>query len=271
MGSADAGSLLPAGAQGQGMSEIVYPAYDKDGHRIGDFPTPDDAEEAIRRHEAKRELEEEEVAVENKILSAKPTLDDKIRVAQLPPGVHLTVNQPARRTNRGFAVRGTMSFLYVVIWVVRLVIAVPVTMAAWFSIVFTGNYPPVLFEYNARTVRYLVRTVGYMTLVADIRPPMTGAPNPLYPIQLDVIRAPIYSRMRALIRLPMLIPLALADIATLLLALVTSIPSYAMLTLFRYQPAGLQAVMKLYVRVHAEFLSSALLLTESWWISDSPS
>jgi hypothetical protein len=80
---------------------IVYPAYDKDGRHIGDFSTSDEAEEAIRRHEVRREMESAEVAIENQIVSAKPTLDDKIRVAQLPPGLHMSVNQPSRRTNRG--------------------------------------------------------------------------------------------------------------------------------------------------------------------------
>jgi hypothetical protein len=148
-------------------------------------------------------------------------------------------------------------------------IAVPVTVAAWLSIVFTGNYPTVLFEYNARIVRYVVRMLGYMMCAADFRPPMTGAPNPAYPIQIDIIRAPTYSRVRALLRLPMLIPLVLANIVTFLLSMVTLLPSYVTLTLFRYQPAGFQAVMKLYLRVYAESLSSALLLTESWWISDN--
>lgn len=252
--------------EGVPMSETMYNAYDKDGRFVGEYRTQEEAEEASRRANEFARQEAAEIAAENEVLRAKPTQEDKLLVNSLGPGLHLSISQPPSRTRSSVIFRGIWGVPYVLLGLAQLVIAIPVTMAAWFAILLTGDYPPMLFAYNAHMVRYLVRVTGYTLLVSDLRPPLSGRANPLYPIQVDVNRAPTYDRALVAFRLPLLIPLAIASFVTLVLAMLALVVSILVVRLTKHQPAALQAVMTLYLRVYAQFLASATLLTSDWWL-----
>jgi len=64
----------------------------------------------------------------------------------------------------------------------------------------------------------------------------------------------------------LLIPLAIASSVTLMLALLVLAVSLPVVYLTKRQPTPLQAAMKLYLRVYAQFLASATLLTSDWWL-----
>lgn len=49
------------------------------------------------------------------------------------------------------------------------------TIAAWFIIVFTGSYPPGLYEFGVGALRWLLRVQAYMLLLVDDYPPFSFA------------------------------------------------------------------------------------------------
>jgi hypothetical protein len=71
----------------------------------------------------------------------------------------------------------------------RLVLAIPhivvlffvllawafVTIAAWFIILFTGTYPPGLYEFSVGALRWRLRVEGYLLLMVDEYPPFSLA------------------------------------------------------------------------------------------------
>jgi hypothetical protein len=44
---------------------------------------------------------------------------------------------------------------------------------AWFAILFTGTYPPGLFDFMAGVQRWNARTIGYIFLTTEQYPPFT--------------------------------------------------------------------------------------------------
>ncbi|MCW2936712.1 MAG: hypothetical protein JWM19_7674 [Actinomycetia bacterium] len=142
------------------------------------------------------------------------------------------------------------------------------SVIAWFAILISGRYPSGLFAYNARAWRTLVKINAYAFLLVDSRPSLTGAAEPAYPMQVDVVPLPEYNRLLTAFRFPILIPLSIVQLGMTLVAYVAWLPSLATITLFGYQPKSLQGIIASYMRIYARSISSMFLLTEIWWVTD---
>lgn len=57
--------------------------------------------------------------------------------------------------------------------IVLFICSIVVTFIAWFAILFTGNYPRGLFDFNAGVVRWGARVFGYVTSLTDVYPPFS--------------------------------------------------------------------------------------------------
>jgi hypothetical protein len=57
-------------------------------------------------------------------------------------------------------------------------------VVAWFTIVFTGRYPPALFEFIGGTLRWSSRVNGFYYLMTERYPPFSTADDPTYPIRV---------------------------------------------------------------------------------------
>ena len=111
---------------------------------------------------------------------------------------------------------------------------------AWLAMIFTGRYPEGLYNFHAGFLRMSARVNGFSYLLTDEYPPFGGEEAPEYPIRTG-IPEPLdnYSRMKALFRYIIGIPvMILALVHALILSVVTLIAWFAILFTGKH-PEGL--------------------------------
>lgn len=91
---------------------------------------------------------------------------------------------------------------HVVVLVFLWVAVVVLTVVAGVAILFTGRYPPSLFEFNVGVMRWTWRVAFYTTSAfgTDRYPPFALAPDPAYPADLDVDHPEQLSRGLVLVK-----------------------------------------------------------------------
>jgi hypothetical protein len=102
---------------------------------------------------------------------------------------------------------------------------------AWFSIVFTGQYPPGLYNFVAGYLRFIARATGYIHLMTDEYPPFNGEEYNAYPIRVGVPQ-PLaeYDRLKTGLRLIFAIPvILLAYVQGLIASVIAFIAWFAIL------------------------------------------
>lgn len=136
---------------------------------------------------------------------------------------------------------------------------------AWFAMVFTGRYPEGLYNFNAGYLRMISRANGFTYLLNDEYPPFNGQDDPGYPIRVG-IPAPLdeYSRMKALFRLIIGIPvMLLAWVQGLILSVCTLISWFAIVFTGKH-PEGLFEPMRSASAYVARASAYFLLMTEDY-------
>ena len=136
---------------------------------------------------------------------------------------------------------------------------------AWFAMVFTGRYPEGLYNFNAGFLRMVTRVNGFAYLLNDEYPPFNGQDDPAYPVRLGV-PAPLdeYSRMKALFRIIIGIPVyLLAIVQSLILGVCYLISWFAILFTGKH-PEGLFNPMRSASGYIARASAYFLLITEDY-------
>ncbi len=107
-------------------------------------------------------------------------LDDQYPSSEDEQDVHLDIDFPDAEQDLNRWLPLVKWFLAIPHFVILVVLAIGVfvaSIAAWFSIVFTGRYPRRLFDYIVGVLRWQSRVTGYaFTLVTDQYPPFRLAP-----------------------------------------------------------------------------------------------
>jgi uncharacterized protein DUF4389 len=137
-------------------------------------------------------------------------------------------------------------------------------VAAWFALVFTGRWPRGLYDFVANYMRYVTAVYGYMYLLTDVYPPFSGATD-AYPVRLEVA-APRerYSRVKALFRIVLAIPVLIISYAMQIVAQVGALLSWFAIIALGRQPRGLQEMIGLGLSYQQRSLAYVLLVTEDW-------
>ena len=153
-------------------------------------------------------------------------------------------------------------------WVVGLCFALGaavLAIAAWFAIAFTGRYPQGLYEFNAKAVRMLARTNAFALLLTDELPPFGGDPDDAYPVRVGFAPPkPAYSRVKALLRLVLAIPVVLLGYVQNVIAGVCSTLAWFAIVFTGRMPEGLHRGIRGAAAYEARMFTYLLLLTEDY-------
>jgi uncharacterized protein DUF4389 len=142
--------------------------------------------------------------------------------------------------------------------------AAVVVILAWFALVFTGRWPQGMYAFLAGYTRYVTAVYGYMYLMTDVYPPFSGATD-AYPVHLAI--APPrehYSRMKALFRIVLAIPVLIISYAMQIVAQIGAFLSWFAIVALGRQPRGLQEMTGLGLSYQQRSLAYVLLVTEDW-------
>jgi Domain of unknown function (DUF4389) len=139
-----------------------------------------------------------------------------------------------------------------------------VAIIAWFAIVITGRWPRGLYDFSASYWRYGTAVLGYTFLLTDEYPPF-GSDVDDYPVRLLV--APPkerYSRLKALFRIILAIPVLIIAYAMQIVAAVGALLAWFAIVVLGRQPKALQDMIVLGVSYQQRSNTYVYLLTEDW-------
>jgi hypothetical protein len=89
------------------------------------------------------------------------------------PATFEIVDPPGPRDRLTVAVRIVMAIPHIVVLVFVTLAWLFTTIAAWFSILFTGTYPAGLYDFGVGALRWRLRVEAYLLLMVDEYPPFS--------------------------------------------------------------------------------------------------
>jgi hypothetical protein len=138
-------------------------------------------------------------------------------------------------------------------------------IVAWFTIVFTGQYPPALYDFIASSIRLATRVNGFTWLLTDTMPPFDGGAHDEYPVHVVVPPAlPEYDRVKALIRIIMLIPVYIIVSILGIVQEVVGFVAWLAIIVTGSQIPALHQVLVMTAAYQARALAYFLLVTEEF-------
>lgn len=153
-------------------------------------------------------------------------------------------------------------FVWYWLWGIGATIAV---MLAWFAIVITGSYPPGLYDFVARFTRFTGLVTGYGVLLCDRYPPFGGDDDSGYPVRVR-FAGPLsqYSRLKALLRFILAIPLFVLRYAIGLVLELIAFLAWVVIVVTGELPRGLFDVLAICTSYTIRSDAYLYLLTESY-------
>jgi Domain of unknown function (DUF4389) len=145
-------------------------------------------------------------------------------------------------------------------------------VVAWFALVLTGRWPAGLYDFVAGFARWSARVQAYAYLLVDAYPPFDGGEHPEYAARLVLApRQPLYSRLKALFRIVLYVPVYIINYVLGAVAVVLGVVSWLVILFTGQQREGLHGALRFCVSYGVRAGVYAFLLTEDWpAISDEP-
>ena len=136
---------------------------------------------------------------------------------------------------------------------------------AWFAIVFTGEYPEGLYEFNAKFTRLIGRINSYLYLATDESPPLNGEPNDSYPVRVGVPeRLSKYDRLKTGLRLIYGIPVLLLNYVQGLIGGVIALIAWFAIVFTGKMPEGMVRPLHSALAYQTKAAAYFLLVTEDY-------
>jgi hypothetical protein len=179
--------------------------------------------------------------------------------------IQYTVDYVEQRNRLTTFFRMLIAIPWYIVGALYIVGAIFAAMVAWFSIVFTGTYPPALYDFVASAIRMVTRASGYMWLMTDTLPPFDGGPHDDYPVRVIVPPALAeYDRVKTLARIIFLIPVYIISAILGFVLDVVGFVAWLVIVVTGNQMRGLHDVMLMATSYQARALAYFLLVTEEF-------
>jgi hypothetical protein len=140
-----------------------------------------------------------------------------------------------------------------------------VEIAAWFAILFTGRFPQGMYDFVAGYLRFYTRFSAYALLIVDEFPPFDSGTHPDYPVRVVVAPpAPRYSRLKALFRLILAIPIFILQYILEIWLLVVAIGIWFVAVVTGKTPPGLTEAMHFPMSFYVRSTAYVYLITDAY-------
>jgi Domain of unknown function (DUF4389) len=161
--------------------------------------------------------------------------------------------------------RGLVAIPWFIVAALYGIAAFVAIVIAWFALVFTARYPDGLYNFVAGYVRMVSRVNAFYYLATDEWPPFNGEDDPAYPVRVGIpAPQPEYSRLKALFRIIIGIPvMILAWVQGLIVSVIGIISWFAILFTGR-QSEGLFNPLRSGLAYNARATAYFSLLTEDY-------
>lgn len=136
---------------------------------------------------------------------------------------------------------------------------------AWIAIVVLGRYPEWLYDFNSGVVRFGVRMGAWVYLQTDEWPPFGLGDDPAYPIRVKVpTRLERQSRLKALFRLILALPMLLVSYAVNYLHLWLAVIAWVTIVFRGYMPEKVNTAMTFANGFYARLYGYIAFLTDDY-------
>lgn len=178
--------------------------------------------------------------------------------------VRLEVDYPTRLSRLLPLVKWLLAIPhYIALWLLGIG-ALVVLIISFFAVLFTGTYPPSMFNYLVGLERWRARVSAYLLLQTDRYPPFSLDDDPSYPVRFEVDYPVRIARWRPLVHWLLAIP---ALIASAVIGFVASlgviVAFFAILFTGRY-PQGIFDLVTIGLRWYARVVIYSLWMTETY-------
>jgi hypothetical protein len=138
-----------------------------------------------------------------------------------------------------------------------------VEVAAWFTILVTGRFPQGMYDFVVGYLRFYTRYCAYALLIVDDFPPFDGGEHPGYPVRVAFAPpAPQYSRLKALFRLVLAIPIFILQYVLELWLLVVAIGIWFVAVVTGKTPPGMSEAMHFPMSYYVRSTAYIYLITD---------
>jgi uncharacterized protein DUF4389 len=136
---------------------------------------------------------------------------------------------------------------------------------AWVAIIILGRYPEWLFNFNSGVVRFGVRLGAWVYLQTDEWPPFGLGDDPSYPIRVGIpARMERQSRLKALFRLILALPMLLVSYAVNYLHLWLAVVAWLTIVFRGYMPEKVNTAMTFANGFYARLYGYIAFLTDDY-------
>jgi hypothetical protein len=165
--------------------------------------------------------------------------------------VHLDVDRQEEYSRFMPLIKWLLAIPHFLVLIVLGIGAYFVILISFFAVLFTGRYPPGMFDYMVGVHRWALRVTAYVFLMVDPYPPFTLDDDPSYPVRFDIEYPEHVERWRPLVTWLLAIPYLIVAYFVILLAEIMVFFAFFTILFTKRFPEGLFNIARIGLRWNA--------------------